>query len=70
MRDKILSLSFKSALVILIIDIFLLFIVKHDSAEWVICWVTFASLFIFCLISGIIIGIKSRKEIKDETKEN
>lgn len=69
MRDKLTTFALKFGLVLLLMTVAMLFIVKPGTAEAYITWVTFALLVLFDSVLGIVLFIRSRKELKNEAKK-
>jgi len=69
MRDKLTTYALKFGLVLLFLTVAMLFFVQPGTAEAYITWVTFALLCVFDLVLGIVLFVKSRKELKNEEKK-
>jgi len=69
MRDKLTTYAFKFGLVLLLLTVAMLFIVTPGTAESYITWVTFGLLTLFDGVIGIVLFVKSRKELKNEVKK-
>jgi len=69
MRDKLTTYALKFGLVLLLLTVVMLFIVAPGTAESYISWLTFALLLIFDGVLGIVLFVKSRKELKNEEKK-
>lgn len=69
MRNKLATYALKFGLVLLLLTVAMLFLVAPGTAEAYITWVTFALLCLFDGILGIVLFVKSRKELKNEEKK-